>query len=148
MPGWINATRAVAQQKCLSSAAWTELHLAFVQADSPRCKVHSMDHKHPLVATNRSPGNVSPAESMCRRAFSRKKAAQRAKRMAGMGLEAFPKDTVIKPSSNTALAVATRERVERARCGALILTAPLTPSIRKLLQRGQKSTKRSATAGN
>lgn len=50
----------------------------------------------------------------CRRMFSRKKAAQRAKRMAGQGLEAFPKANLA-PTGMTALAAATRDRVDRSR---------------------------------
>lgn len=50
----------------------------------------------------------------CRRMFSRKKAAQRAKRMAGQGLEAFPKANPA-PTGMTALAAATRDRVDRSR---------------------------------
>lgn len=49
-----------------------------------------------------------------RRMFSRKKAAQRAKRMAGMGLEAFPKESIVQ-NTESALVAATRERVLKAR---------------------------------
>ena len=48
-----------------------------------------------------------------RRMFSRKKAAQRAKRMAGQGLEAFPKALPAAVAS-TALTAATRDRVDRS----------------------------------